>query len=133
MPVGPRLGSQGPDLGYGMKLARMFVDKIVLAEGETNDDALAGCFAVGTKRSSMFGRAPVIYDLELAFTLWGFMAGAPADLVTYRKPLFQAAAHEYDAQRDISDRVPFETLRLSPKDVASRLSDWRSLIITGDV
>ena len=52
LPTGPRLGSPGPDLGYGMKLARTFAERLVLGEGEAADDALAGCFAVGTKRST---------------------------------------------------------------------------------
>jgi hypothetical protein len=130
MPTGPRLGSQGPDLGYGMKLARLFADKLVLAEGETLDDALAGGFAVGTKRSSQFGRAPVIYDFELAFTLWGFLPGAPADLVAFRRPLFMGASHHYEQQRDIADRVPATTLAMTPQDVRAQLGDWRTLVIT---
>src|SRR3954452_3287710 len=83
MPTGPRLGSHGPDLGYGIKLARMLVDRVRLTDGETMDDAVAGAFATGSKRSSLFGRAPVIYDFELAYTLWGFFDGAPADLVAF--------------------------------------------------
>lgn len=130
MPTGPRLGNHGPDLGYGLKLARRLVDKVRVTEGETLDDAVAGCFATGAKRASLYGRAPVIYDMELAYTLWGFFDGAPKELVAFRKPLFQAASHHYDDQRQIADRVPEETLRLSPSDVKSRLSDWRSLIVT---
>jgi hypothetical protein len=130
MPRGPRLGNQGPDLGYGIKLARTFVDRIVVTEGETVDDAVTGCFAVGAKRASLFGRAPVIYDFDLAYTLWGVLGGAPADLVAFRKPLFTGASHHYEQQREIADRVPEETLRLTPADVRSRLSDWRSLIDT---
>ena len=38
MPTGRRLGSHGPDLGYGMKLARTFADRVVVTEGETLDD-----------------------------------------------------------------------------------------------
>ena len=60
----------------------------MLGEGEHIADAIAGCFACGTRRSSTFHRGPVIYDMEWAFTLWGFMPGAPADLVAYRRPLF---------------------------------------------
>lgn len=133
MPVGPRLGSNGPDLGYGLKLARILVEKITVPAGESADDALAGCFAVGAKRSSLFGRAPVIYDFELAFALWGFMPGAPPDLVEFRRPLFQGAAHHYDHQREIADRVPPATLRLTPKDVQGRVGDWRALLTTGSV
>ena len=130
MPKGPRLGSQGPDLGYGMKLARTFADRITVTEGESVDDAIVGCFVVGTKRASLFGRAPVIYDFDLAFTLWGFLPGAPADLVTFRRPLFMGASHHYDDQRVIADRVPEETLRMAPADVRSRLSEWKSLLLT---
>jgi hypothetical protein len=129
MPKGPRLGSQGPDLGYGIKLARTFADRLVLTEGETVSDAIAGAFAVGTKRSSLFGRAPVIYDYELAFTLWGLLAGAPADLVAFRQPLFRGAAHHYEQQRAIADHVPEATLRLAPADVRSRLGEWRTLLV----
>lgn len=130
MPTGPRLGNHGPDLGYGMKLARMLVDRVRLGEGETIDDAVAGVFATGTKRSSLYGRAPVIYDMELAYTLWGFFDGAPAELVAYRRPLFQGASHHYDDQRQIADRVPEATLRMTPADVAAQLHDWRILIVT---
>ena len=130
MPTGARLGSHGPDLGYGIKLARMLVDRVKLADGEKIDDAVAGVFVTGAKRASLFGRAPVIYDMELAYTLWGFFEGAPRDLVEFRKPLFQAAAHHYEAQREIADRVLPDTLRLSPAAVAQQLSDWRTLIRT---
>jgi hypothetical protein len=128
MPTGRRLGNHGPDLGYGLKLARRLLDRVRVAEGETVDDAVAGCFATGTKRSSMFGRAPVIYDMELAYRLWGFFDGAPRELVAFRQPLFQSAAHHYDAQREIADRVLPETLRMTPTAVAEQLSDWRSLL-----
>jgi len=126
---GAHLGTTGPDLGYGLKLARRFTDRLDLTEGISADDATAGCFAVGTKRSAIFGRAPMIYDFELAFTLWGFLGGAPADLVEARRPLFNACSHHYWDQRAIADAVPEATLRLAPKDVALRLPSWRSLLV----
>src|SRR5947209_6526587 len=76
-PHGAKFGSPGPDQGYALTLARRFDDRLVLVEGEQKDDVVAGCLGVATKRSSLFGRAPVIYDLELAFSLWGFLAAAP--------------------------------------------------------
>lgn len=127
-PTGTRFGSTGSDLGYGLKLARRFQDRLELAEGEHNEDAVAGCFAVGTKRSSLFGRSPVIYDMELAFILWGFLGGAPADLVRARRPLFEGASHHYWEQRAISDAVPEDTLRMTPALVRERLADWRVLL-----
>jgi hypothetical protein len=127
--AGTHLGTTGPDLGYGLKLARRFADRLELTDGISADDATAGCFAVGTKRSALFGRAPVIYDFELAFTLWGFLGGAPADLVEARRPLFSGCSHHYWDQRGIADAVPEATLRLTPKDVRDRLPSWRSLLV----
>jgi hypothetical protein len=127
--TGTHLGTTGPDLGYGLKLARRLRDRLELTEGISADDATAGCFAVGTKRSALFGRAPMIYDFELAFTLWGFLGGAPADLVEARRPLFNACSHHYWDQRGIADAVPEATLRLTPKDVRERLPSWRSMIV----
>ena len=127
-PVGRRLGTQGSDVGYGLKLAKRFSDRLQLAGAETVEDAIAGCFPVGAKRAACYGRSPVIYDFELAFTLWGFLAGAPKDLVDFRTPLFTGAAHHYWEQRDIVDRVPEETLRLTPAEVAGQLPGWRSLL-----
>jgi len=127
-PRGPKFGSPGPDQGYALKLARRFEDRLVLAEGEHDEDVVAGCLGVATKRSSLFGRAPVIYDLELAFTLWGFLGQPPSELVEYRRPLFEGARHHYWDQRQISDLVPEQTLRLTPKQVSDRLSQWREML-----
>ena len=127
-PAGDRFGNVGPDQGYALKLARQFKDRLRLTSGEHAEDVVAGCVGVATKRAALFGRAPVVYDLELAFTLFGFLDGAPSELVEFRKPLFQAAEHHYWDQRAIADLVPESTLRLKPVDVAQRLNDWRSLL-----
>jgi hypothetical protein len=129
-PKGSKFGSTGPDLGYGLKLARRLQPQLQLAAGEHAADAIAGCFAVGGKRAASFGRAPVIFDMELAYTLWGFLGGAPDDLIAFRKPLFMGAAHEYWEQRQIVDRVKEATLRMTPAQVREKLSDWKSLIET---
>ena len=127
-PSGARLGSQGPDQGYALKLARGFIDRLELAAGESPDDAVAGCTAVATRRAAGFGRAPVVHDLTVGFTLWGFLGGGPPDLVAARGPLFRSAAHHYEAQRTIADCVRPDTLRLTPDVVAARLGEWRELI-----
>src|ERR1019366_8556402 len=85
-PTGTLLGSPGPDQGFALKLARRFEDRLVLAPGESVEDAIAGCTAVAMRRSARFGRAPVVHDLTFGFTLWGFLGGAPADLVEARGP-----------------------------------------------
>ncbi len=80
------------------------------------------------RRAAHFGRAPVIHDLTLAFTLWGFLTEAPEDLIAVREPLFRSASHHYTVQRTIADCVPVATLQLTPEAVAERQSSWRELL-----
>ena len=128
-PAGTRLGSQGPDQGYALSLARRFEGRLQLGEGEHAEDAVAGCVGVATRRASLFGRAPVIHDLDIAFRVWGFLGDAPAELLELRRPRFQAASHHYWDQRDIVDQVPESTLRLSHQEVASRFpAEWKALL-----
>ena len=131
-PRGERLGSPGPDQGYGLTLAERFRGKLALRPGEHEDDAITGCLAVALKRASLFGRAPVVHDLTIAFTLWGFLdEGAPDELVAQRRMLFEEVAnnHHYVEQRAIADRVPESTLRLSPAEITRRHGeDWRGLL-----
>jgi hypothetical protein len=127
-PTGYLLGKPGPDQGYGLALAQRFAGTLQLATGETEADAIAGCTAVALRRASMFGRAPVIYDCDLAFTLWGYLGDAPDDLVAFRRPLFAGAAHHYRQQREIADRVPEASLRLTAAEARTRLAEWRTLL-----
>jgi hypothetical protein len=115
-PRGPRLGHPGPDQGYALKLARRFEGRLVLTPGEDEQDAIAGCVAVANKRASLFGRAPVIHDLTVAFTIWGFLEEADPDLVQLRKRYFQGVAHphHYTERLRIADLVPVSTLKLPP-------------------
>ena len=127
-PEGDRFGAPGPDQGYALKLARRLSDRLRLTKGEHAEDAVAGCLGVALKRAALFGRAPVIYDLELAYTLFGFLGDAPDDLVAFRAELFAGASHHYWDQRDIADLVPEDTLRLTPAQVSERLSSWAELV-----
>ncbi len=122
------LGNQGPDQGYALRLAQFFVDRLHLGEGESKGDAMAGCLAVAGRRSSLFGRAPVVHDLELAFGIWGYLGDAPADLMEYRRERFFGAGHDYWRQREIANQIPEATLRLTPKTAVSRLGNWRELL-----
>lgn len=128
-PSGPRFGSAGPDLGYGLKLARLMAPKLQLAEGDHLHDVIAGGFACGARRAASFGRAPVIYDMEWAYTLWGFLAAAPEALVEWRKPLFRGAGEAYWQQRKIVDAVKVDALKLTPAQVRDKLANWKDLLI----
>lgn len=131
-PHGDNFGSPGPDQGYALLLARRFEGRLTLTEGEHEADALAGSVLVALKRASLFGRAPVIHDLTVALTLWGYLADAPdPELVALRKKAFEeiARSQHYLEQRLVVDTVPPDTLRLQPSAVTERhQSDWRSLL-----
>lgn len=122
-PSGPQLGTQGPDQGYALKLANRFRPSLRLRPGERADDAVGGCVGIAMRRASLFGRAPVIHDLTVAFTIWGFLDDdPPADLVARRRELFPGVGnvmHHYTAGRAIADMVPESTLRASLDEVAA--------------
>jgi hypothetical protein len=132
-PRGDRLGAPGPDQGYAIKIANALRPQIRVQPGEHIDDVMRGCLGVALRRASMFSRAPVVHDLTIAFTVWGFYDDAPpAELVALRAPLFEGlrhVAHHYSESRVVVDHVPAETLRQTPAQVAGRYpNEWRTLL-----
>ena len=129
-PVGPRLGYPGPDIGYALTLLPVIRDELHLAPLEHADDAEVGCVNIAMRRAAIYGRAPVIHDLRIAFTIWGFLDQQPPDeLVAYRRPRFAGAAHDYDTQRAFVDQIPDETLRLPVADVKATYRErWKELL-----
>lgn len=129
LPDGPGLGRQGPDQGYALKIVRQFEDRVHLQAGERWSDASHGCVLVALKRASIFGRAPVKHDLEIAFTLWGYLDESPdADLVELRREAFDRVdnPHHYLEARRIIDAVPEASLRATPAQARERHgADWR--------
>ena len=94
-------------------------------------EVLAGAVAVALKRASLFGRAPVVHNLTVALTIWGFLGEAPAPLVELRRPLFEEVwhPHHYAELRRIVDLVPEASLRLTPAQVTdAHRADHRGLL-----
>ena len=106
-------------------------DRLSLATGEHGEDVVAGGFACGARRASYFGRAPVIFDMEWAFGLWGYLSPVPDDLVEWRRKLFRGAAEHYWDQRRIVDAVKAEALRLTPAQALEAASggEWKEYLI----
>ena len=103
-----------------------------LQPGERPDDAVRGCLGIALRRASLFGRAPVIHDLRLAFTIWGFLDDdPPPDLVECRRQMFAGVGnvmHHYTQGRRIADIVPESTLRLTVEEAAAVWRDqWVEL------
>lgn len=131
-PSGPSLGAQGPDQGYALTIARRLAPKIRLRPRERLDDAVRGCVLIALRRASLFGRAPAVHDLQVAFTIWGFFDDdPPADLSERRAELFEGVGnvlHHYAEGRAIADLVPESTLRMTPAEAAAAYpARWREL------
>lgn len=137
-PAGPRLGAQGPDQGFALTIAKRLAPQLTLKDGERQDDAIRGCLGIALRRASMFSRAPVVHDLRIAFTIWGYLDVRPdRDLVLLRRKLFEGVGqvnHHYREGRKIADMVPESTLRMTPDEVNAAYPDrWRELTGVGDM
>ena len=128
-PQGTAFGFPGPDQGYALKLGQdLFADRLELVAGETRHDVVYGGAMVASARASLFGRAPVGPDLEIALTLFGYLGGAPEDLVEWRVPRFQSVSHHYEEQRRLVGAVHETTLRMTVATIRERLGQWRELV-----
>lgn len=132
-PSGPRRGRPGPDQGFALRIAARLRPKLIVQDGENIDDVVQGCLGVGLKRASMFSRAPVVHDLTLAFTIWGYFdEEPPAELVERRKRLFAGlrhVGHHYSEGRIIADMIPEATLQMTPSEAeADYRTRWRDLV-----
>ena len=131
-PSGNRLGHQGPDQGYALKLAEGLRDSVVLQLNESADDAICGSLAIALRRASKYGRAPVIHDLKVAFGIWGWMLlDPPSDLIAQRRKLFAGlgnVTHHYSETRQLVDMIPESTMLMTPEQVRTGMpGSWRAL------
>jgi hypothetical protein len=93
-PLGPRLGDQGPDQGFALRIAEQLRPRLRLQEGEHPDDVIEGCLGVALRRASMFSRASVVHDWTIALTIWGYYdERPPAALVSLRREMFEGLRH----------------------------------------
>ena len=129
-PKGDLLGSQGPDQGFAIKLARSLEDQLELTKNEHASDVIAGCVAVALKRASVFGRAPTVHDVRCAFSIFGYLTRAEPELIEIRHKLFEEVAHpnHYNERRAIVDAVPTEYLGQPHKQILEDATDWRSVL-----
>ncbi len=127
-PTGTRLGWPGPDQGYALKLATLFVDRLHLG-AVAYDDAVAGCTPVATKRAAIYGRAPIIHDLTIAFAIFGFLdQDPPQELVSLREAIFAElhSHHHYRERRAVVDMVSEAVLRQPEERIRAEYDvDWK--------
>jgi hypothetical protein len=120
---GPRVGTPGPDAGFALRLAHRYEDELRLGEGETVHDSLVGCALIAARRAALVGRAPCIYDVQVALALWGFLVDATPRLRATRRQAFSAVSHDYEAQRALVESMSDEKLRLTPAEAHARVGE----------
>jgi hypothetical protein len=123
-PSGKLLGSPGPNIGYALTLANRVRDRFELAPHEDLDDAVAVVAEIAMRRAAIFGRAPVITDVEFGMQSMGYN-GADPDFVAWRKRAVHGAEHNYYERRALVDAIPVDILRLVPSALPAHLDEAR--------
>jgi hypothetical protein len=124
-PTGPLLGRPGPNVGYALTLVERLRDRLDLAPHESVDDALAVVGELAMKRAALFGRAPVMNDVDVAAALLGYRGEVSPDFVAWRTVAVHGAGHEYDVRRAVVDAVADAVLR-NPPQVPQLMNEIRA-------
>src|SRR5919197_2960413 len=94
-PTGKLLGSPGPNIGYALTLANRVRDQFRLAPHEHADDAVAVVAEIAMRRAALFGRAPVLPDVEFGMQIMGYRDRTDRDFVVWRKRAVRGVLHNY--------------------------------------
>ena len=113
-------GTPGPDSGYALALSERFLDRITVVSPETIGDAEALAAGLAMRRAALFGRAPVMCDLEVAFTLFGWLGEPPQELVDWRRFAVAGVEHDYARRVALTDAVPGDLLRRPAEEFGDR-------------
>ena len=127
-PTGKLLGSPGPNIGYALTLANRVRDQLALAPHEHGDDAIAVAAEVAMRRAVVFGRAPVLRDVEFCMQILGYRGDADPDFVAWRVRAVQGAHHDYYERRALVDAIPVDILRLVPSALPAHLAEAREAL-----
>jgi len=131
-PRGVALGNQGPDQGFALALARRELAEARLADHEHGDDVVEGAAGLAIRRASLFGRAPMIHDVRLAFEVYGLYDDPGPELAEWRRRAFAGLSHgpaHYLEARALADAVPEAVVRGTAEQAAeARAGDWRATV-----
>ena len=122
-PTGKLLGSPGPNVGYALTLANRARDRFVLAPHEHPDDAIAVVAEIAMRRAALFGRAPVMPDVEFGMRIMGYSGDAAPDFVEWRVRAVRGTLHDYYERRGLVDAIPVDILRLVPSVLPEHLQE----------
>jgi hypothetical protein len=129
-PGGALFGRPGPNVGYAYTLAQRAKDRLRLGPFEHAEDAIAVIAEVAGKRAALFGRAPVIGDVDLAIAVLGYDGSASEAFVKARSAVVHEAGHDYRRRRALVDAVPDSLLRMRAAQAAPEIEAWRASMPT---
>jgi hypothetical protein len=124
-PSGGLFGTPGPNVGYAYTLAERQQDEFTLTPQEHLHDVVPVVAEVAGRRAALFGRAPVIHDVENAVELFGYDGSADDDFAEARALLVYDAGHDYYRRREIVDMVPEDLLRRPRGELTHAVYEWR--------
>jgi len=125
-PGGALFGRPGPNVGYAYTLAQRAKDRFRLGPFEHGEDVVAVVAEIAGKRAALFGRAPVIGDIDLTLALLGYDGTASEAFVKARAALVHESGHSYRRRRALVDSVPDALLRTKPAQ--ADIESWRASI-----
>jgi hypothetical protein len=131
MKWGSGFGAVGPDSGYALSLIGR--RDFELAEGEHRPNAAAAVAAVASARSSLYGRAPIGKDIDLALVLLGYDSeDIPTEITTElargRLTWFSAAGHHPGKLVDFVGSIEADVIRLTADQARARMAGGERLI-----
>jgi hypothetical protein len=129
-PRGPLFGAPGPNVGFAYTLADRARERFQLGSFEDFDDAKVVVAEVAGKRAALFGRAPVMADIDRALALLGYDGSASTGQVEQRSFAVREASHSYPRRRALVDVVPEKMLRVPVLDAAD-VGAWRAEMLAG--
>jgi hypothetical protein len=125
---GALMGRPGPNVGYAYTLAARARSRLRLSVHEHAEDVIAVIAEIAGKRAALFGRAPVIGDIDVAVELLGLDGTADDAFVELRARLTHDADHDYKRRRGLVDAVPEDLVRLRGTALAERVTEWRAQV-----
>lgn len=116
VPEGGRFGRYTPDGGYGLRL----VNSIELPDDDS--DLRAVLAALTMARAGIWGRAPIMEDVEVALALCGYGFDAPAEVIERRGRWIEATSHDVRPGQTAVAEVGRHLISLKPEEVRRALS-----------
>lgn len=110
-------GRPGPDTGWALRILRQAG---LSPEERRGAPVLATLMAA---RASVFGRAPVPEDLEVARILMGYREGAPDAVAVRRRRWLKESRHEPVPGAGAAEEIGAEGLMQSPEALRSAAAD----------